>query len=110
MRHVILLNVFICVSPKGQRDPDTQRHEGQQTPPRRLVPRQRSAVFHPHGGSLHHDLRANQGADSHLGQTHPSHRGVAPAMEGEPAQRICKNNLMIFFFLLMLLSFEESRF
>lgn len=98
MRYVILLNVVICASLKGQCYSDTQRHEGHQTPPRQLVSRERAAVFHPHGGSLHHDLCANQGADSHLGQTHPSHRGVTPAMEGESAQRICKKSLRVIFF------------
>lgn len=84
---------------KGQCDPDTQRHEGHQTPPRRLVSGERSAVFHPHGRPLHHDLGAEQGDDSHLGQTHPHHRGVATAMEGESVQRIwvaiSKENLLV---------------
>lgn len=90
--------ILLVFSPlKGQCDSDTQRHEGYQTAPRWLVSMERSDVFHPNGGSLHYDLRANQGTDSHLGQTHPYHCGGAPTMEGESAQRICEKNLLIVF-------------
>lgn len=97
--------VSLCVFPlKGQCDSNTQRHEGHQTPPKQQVSKKRSAVFYPYGGSLHHDLCANQGADSHLGQKHPYHRRVAPAMEGESAQRICKKNLLIVFINVVVIS------
>lgn len=76
-------NSCACAVLKGHSHPDTERHEGDQTPPRWLDSAERFTLFHPHCGTLHHNLSAKQRDHSHLGQTHPDHHRAASTMEGE---------------------------
>lgn len=63
--------------------PDTERHEGDQTPPKGLDSARRFTLHHTHCGTLHHNLSAQQGDNSHLGQTHQDHYRAAPKLESE---------------------------
>lgn len=61
------------LSNPGHSHPDTERHEGDQTPPKRLDSARRFTLLHTHRGTLHHNLSAEQRDNSHLGQTHQDH-------------------------------------
>lgn len=72
----------LCVVLKGHSDPDSERHESDQTP-WWLDSDGQFTLLSSHCGALRYNLSAWQRDNSHLGQTHPGHHNTACPLEGK---------------------------